>query len=443
MAAKVWYVAAGKKKAGPMTSGRLRKQVGLGKVPDGALAWREGMDEWEPVEAIDRFQVSDGSETELVDSPDDSRGSSEERATRKKKKTRSSKAKVAVLDAPAKKARRTVTKSRQRKVESDAAAALSFVPLYRIGWTDMWRAFGMGLEGGRVKLALAASLLPFVGAGLLVALAALAAQASVLLALPLLGLAGLAGYVLLTVAMGALSYYSRHQLQELERPTVKESLRYALDRAAAMSLPPFLLSIAWLVPVIALAILAVMVKIPFLGPLGTGLLFGVHVALSASVLFLIMGAGVAGVFGPVTAAFEETGAKSTMRLVLEFARRSMARTALWGLLPTAAMGPFTGALLALGVVVLAIPLAAVAAAVGPDTLMWIQGGGMGEPPHAMLTPMVLMIAAWVGLVFTALGAIVTSVQNALCSLLYLGGRQGNDAQISRDTYLARRAGGEA
>ena len=444
MSAKVWYVAAGKKKAGPMTSGRLAKQVSLGKVPEEALAWKEGMEDWEPIHTIDRFAGSD------EDAPTQVGPLDEAPKPKKKKRKPSSKSKVAVMEpldeavrAPKPAKKKTGKTPRPRTPTARGGDDLSFVPLYRLAWTDMFRAFGMGLEGQRLKLALPACLLPAAGVAVVLVMGLVAAKLHALLALPFALLAPIVGYVLTTVGVGAMSYYSRHQLQELERPGVKECLRYALQRASAMSLPPFVLALSPLVPLVALVILALLVKIPVVGPLGTGLLFGVHLALGISVTFLCIAAGLAGAFGPVVAAFEETGAKATMRVVLDFARRSLMRTVLWSMLPSLAMGPFAHVLLVLGVISISLPLAAVSATVGVDTVQWLASGAMGDSPHQMSLVMVLLIGVWVGLGLTAFGSVIVSVQNALCSLLYVGGRPGNDDMISRDTYLARRAGEEA
>ena len=44
---------------------------------------------------------------------------------------------------------------------------------------------------------------------------------------------------------------------------------------------------------------------------------------------------------------------------------------------------------------------------------------------------------WVGVFVSAVFSILVSVQNGILSLLYVGGREGNDERISRDTWLAR------
>lgn len=457
MGAKVWYVAAGKKKAGPMTSDRLRRQVSVGKLPDGALAWRDGMDSWEPVEAIDRLQPRDESADAVIEDSGSRAVAAPKRKS--KSKTGSGKTRTPSKGKTSRSGERTaIDKSGERKAASKAkapakrrkasartgdAALGSFEPLYRLGWTDMFKAFGYGLEFGRIKLALAGMMLPFAAVVVLVGVAWVAAKLHVLLALPVLLVAAIAAYALTMVAVGALSYHTKHQLLELERPTVKEALRHALSNAAPLCVPPFLLSVAWLVPVVALVVLALLVKIPYVGPLGTGLLFGLHLALGGLTVFLIVAGGVAMTFGPVAAAFEETGIKGTLRIVLDYARRSMGRTLVWGFLPSLVFSPFSGVVSLLAALATALPLAAVFASVGPDTVAWLQGGAVGDSPHAYSLQMTLLIGVWVGFMGVVVFAVLASVNNALVSLLYVGGREGNDSLISRDTYLARCAEGDA
>ena len=454
MSAKVWYVAAGKKKAGPMTSDRLRRQVRVGKLPDGALAWRDGMDTWEPVEAIDRLQPRDESADDVIEDSGSRAVAAPKRKSKSKSKSGSGKTRTRSKGATSRSGeRKAVGKSGERKVKAPAkrrktstsspAEAGAFTPLYRLGWTDMFKAFGYGLEFGRIKLALAGMLLPFAAVVVLLGVAWVAAKLHVLLALPVLLVAGVAACALTMVAVGALSYYTKHQLLELERPTVKEALHHALSNAAPLCVPPFLLSFAWLVPVVALVVLALLVKIPYVGPLGTGLLFGLHLALGGLTVFLLVAGGVAMTFGPVAAAFEESGIKETLRLVIDFARRSLGRTLVWGFLPSLVFCPFTSVVSLLAFMATALPLAAVYAAVGPDTVAWLQSGAVGDSPHAYSLQMTLLIGLWVGFMGVVVFALLASVNNALVSLLYVGGREGNDSLISRDTYLARSAEGDA
>lgn len=463
MGNKHWYVAAGKRKAGPMTSERLALQVRRGRVPKGALAWKEGMEEWEPLERMERFRAESSAdepapEAPSADEPAADASSADEPApkTVKRKKRRTSAVEKASPRGKRKTKRRSSSsveakpskKKRPSKARRPAVAApledearAPFSPLYRLERKDMWRAFGMGLEAGRLRLALAATGLPVAGAAAVAGLGLLAGKAHPLLAIPFFLVAPLVAYVLWAVGSGALSRYGRSQLEEGERPALGACLRYALRRRGAMSLPPLLLALGSFGLLLALGILAFVAKIPYAGPLATGALFGVHVVLGAGALFLLVAAALASVFGPVTAAFEETGAKDTARHVLDFARRSLARTLLWGFFPTFALGPFAGLLLALGALALALPLAAVVGACGPELVQWILAGAAGDPPLPMALPMAYLIVLWTGVLLVAILSVVASVHNALTTLLYVGGREGNDALISRDAFLERRNGG--
>ena len=51
------------------------------------------------------------------------------------------------------------------------------------------------------------------------------------------------------------------------------------------------------------------------------------------------------------------------------------------------------------------------AACGPETASWLASGGFGDSPYPMSLTMVILIALWVGFVFTALGSAVSGVDN--------------------------------
>ena len=54
---KVWFLANGDKKVGPLSAARIVERIATGKVPSHARAWREGMIEWKAVSEIEEFQV--------------------------------------------------------------------------------------------------------------------------------------------------------------------------------------------------------------------------------------------------------------------------------------------------------------------------------------------------------------------------------------------------
>lgn len=464
MNAKVWFLAAGKKKVGPISTNRVLKRVASGKVPSGALAWKEGMDEWLPIGDISELAVAWEEPTVLEAPPEDgsSRKKKKKKASNGRVKAKAEDAdsedaeedtneKVQLLDKPKKKESRakvkavngrvTKTKAKTKKASSgtNAALPLSFVPLHRIERKDIWRSFGMGLSRSRVTLTLAAFGGTALVGGLLSGLGALAMKAHVLLALPFSLAASLAVYVLGCLGLGALSYSSRCQLQDREAPTIKEALSFAWTNVAALTVTPFLLSVAWIVPLLALVLITLMVKIPYVGPVGTGALFGIHIALSAATLFLVLTAGIGSLYTPVIVGFEETGIKGTFSVLLDFVKRSTARIVFWGALPSAAQIPFSGFVIGIAAAILFPALVLVfGMAGGPKITHWLMSMGAGEPPVAGLSVGIVPLMIWVGLFVSAVFAVLASVQNSMLSLLYLGGRDGNDMLISRDAYLEQK-----
>lgn len=463
MNAKVWFLAAGKKKVGPISKGRVLERVATGKVPSGALAWREGMADWLPVTEISEFA---GALAESGEHLEDSHETASVEAPRKKSKSSGSNGTLAAKTATKAKtgtktgrssesnpSLKTKTKKTSRpKVESVASVesvdsahevrALSesgFQPLHRIERKDVWRSFGLGLSRSRVVLTLAVFGSTALVGGLIAGLGALATKLHLLLALPFLLLAGLAVYVLGCLGLGALSYSSRCQLEDRAAPSISEALSFARGKLGALALTPFLLSLAWVVPLVLLLVVSAMVKIPYLGPLGTGLLFGVHLALSGATLFLLLTAGIGSLYTPVIVAFEETGVKATFRVLLDFVQRSTARILLWGALPSMAQVPFSGLVIGVGAAILLPALMLVfLMAGGPQLGSWLARLGAGDPPVAGLSVGLVPLMIWVGLFLSAVAAVLASVQNSMLSLLYLGGRQGNDELISRDSYLEQK-----
>ena len=439
MNAKVWFLAAGKKKVGPISKGRVLQRVATGKVPQGALAWREGMEDWLPVTEISEFAGA-LAEADLEDSGLEAVA---EAPTRTKATPRKQSSPSEALAKPEGKTKAKTKKASRPKLEAAPAAeraessrAEGFRPLHRIERADVWRSFGLGLSRSRVTLTLAVFGSTALVGGLIAGLGALAMQAHVLLALPFVLLAGLSVYVLGCLGLGALSYSARCQLEERAAPTILEALSFARGKLAALTLTPFLLSVAWIVPLVALVLVTLLVKVPYLGPLGTGTLFGVHLTLSAATLFLLLTAAIGSLYTPVIVAFEETSVKDTFRVLLEFVKRSTARILLWGALPSLAQVPFTGLVLGVGAAVLLPALILVfGAAGGPQVGRWLASAGAGEPPVAGLSVGIVPLMIWIGLFASAVTSILASVQNSMLSLLYLGGREGNDQLISRDSYL--------
>lgn len=404
---KQWFVAAGNKKVGPLTRARVLERLSEGKVPARALVWREGMEEWLPV-----TQVPELSEA----------GSGEAPRARKRLAASGSGSGSGVGSG---------LRSRARRGGEGAA----FAAPHRFERADMWRAFALGLEGRRVLLAFGGGALALLATALVAGVTGIAGAIHPLLAIPVALLGGLLSSAAGSLVLGALAWHARQRL-EGHQPTVRAALAWALEHASAIAVPPLVLSVAWLVPLVGLAFLALLAKIPYLGPIGTGVAYGAHLALGAATLFLLLCACMGGAFAPVVAAFEGTGVKETLARLMEFVRASFVRVVLWALLPGATMIPFTAAVLVVAALILALPLVTTAAALGPETFSWVRLGAQGDPPYPGLVAGAVPLGLWLVALFGLVLALLGSVQTALVSLLYAGGRTGNDDLPTRDAVLA-------
>lgn len=411
---KQWFVAAGNKKVGPLTRARVLERLSEGKVPARALVWREGMDEWLPVTQV----------PELSEAPADEVPERRE-APRARKRLAGSGSGSGIGSGTG-----SGLRSRARRGEG-----LAFAAPHRFERADMWRAFALGLEGRRVLLAFGGGALALLATALVTGVTAIAGAIHPLLAIPVALLGGLLSSAAGSLVLGALAWHARQRL-EGNQPTVRAALAWALEHASAIAVPPLVLSVAWLVPLVGLAFLALLAKIPYLGPIGTGVVYGVHLALGAATLFLLLCACMGGAFAPVVAAFEGTGVKETLARLMEFVRASAVRVVLWALLPGATMIPFTAAVLVVAALILALPLVTTAAALGPETFSWVRLGAQGDPPYPGLVAGAIPLGLWLVALFGLVLALLGSVQTALVSLLYAGGRTGNDDLPTRDAVLA-------
>jgi hypothetical protein len=438
---KVWYLAAGQKKVGPLATSRVLERVAQGKVPTEARVWRDGMDDWLPIHQVAEFQVE---ATILRESAQGSQSDVEtaalpepepEAPAKPVKKARvGSGVGAAVAERPR---AAPASKARARAAERPAAE-VAFEPPHRIERRDLWRAFGFGLDRRRVTIVLGAVVMAGLAFALVSVVGVVAGKLHALLQLPFVLGASLASFAVTSIGLGALSRHSRRQLEEGAPPTLAEAFGYALRHAAALVVPPVVLSVAWLAPLVALVLLTLLIKIPYLGPIGTGALFGVHLALSALTLYLMVTAGIASAFAPIVVGFEGTGVVATLRALLDFARRSTARAFLWSILPGLAFVPFTGAVLLVTTLVLALPLGAVTAVVGADLFAWVKSGMVGDAPVSGLLIGAVPMVLWIGLAISAALAVLASVSNSLLAHLYVAGRPGNDARPTRDAWIAAR-----
>lgn len=523
-ASKVWFLANGDKKVGPLTAARIIERIATGKVPSHARAWREGMIEWKAVSEIEEFQVlptivpgaTDGidgatlraakptkslkaSRPEVrTDSRSDSKTEAIEAETPVEAKTdatvearssraeaaaeaKSSKAEAATeaksskaeakspraeakleleeaAEVPATTPKRTprsgikrveraegrsrVVAARTPAVTANVAVAEGpFDPPCRLERSDVWRAFGFGLSPSRIGIALSSLAGAIVVSGALLGVGALAAKLTVILSIPFALLAAIAAAVALAVGRGALAYDARRRLEERDPPTIREALGVALQDGLAHLLPPIVLGLLWLAPAIGLVVISFGLKIPFVGPVGTGLLFCVHLALGAATLYLLVVGASATAFGPVVAAFEGHGLVGTVRTLVAWPRQGLFRALISSALPGMAFGPFALVVLLLGAVGLALPLLSVGVHVGQDVVAWARSYADVEPvplPSGLGIGLV-PLTFWVALFVAAVLSVLVSVSNAITAAAYAVGRPGNDARVSRDTWLARRA----
>lgn len=433
--AKVWFLAAGQKKVGPMATGRVLERVAQGKVPPEARVWRDGMDEWLPLHAVSEFQVEktivpEAAPAKVRDGASSDEGSGERRARRAPREQSGERKPSSSGERKRARAPLAATKA------SAAAQDTPFTPAYRIERRDLWRAFGLGVDRRRATILLVSLLAAGLAGGLVSVVGQVAGLIHPLLALPFVLASAVTSFAIASLGLGALSFHSRRQLEEAPAPGLGEAFGHALRHVGALTVPPVALSIAWVVPVVGLGLLALLLKIPYLGPVGTGLAFGAHIALGALTLYLLLTAGVASVFAPVVVGFEGTGVAGTFKRLLEFSRRSTARVLLWSILPGAAFVPFSLLVLSFAALSVALPLGALTAVAGREVYAWIATGMTTDAPLPGLLVGALPMAAWIGLTIAAAVAVLGSVANSLVSHLYAAGRAGNDERPTRDAVLA-------
>lgn len=431
--AKVWFLASGTKKIGPLSESRVLERLAEGKVSPKVKAWKEGMPEWTPVGSIPEFSRTTrtlGIEEEAAPAP----------------------------------ARRSRSGSGSRLVARREAPA-AFVQPYRIERADLWRAFEMGFDLPRVKVALAA----FAGLLAVAVFTLAAAWVSVILG----AIAALAAvpvcFGVTAVAMGALSYQTRRAVETGTTPDASEALGFAKQHALALVVSPVLVSLLALAPPVALVIKSLVSRIPTIGPPAAGLTFGVDLALSSLTLFLAVAASLAWHFVPSIVACEEQGALGTVRALLGIVRSRIARIILWPGKASSALSALALALVLLAAVVTVVPAALNSSALGVNVDAFTKRAAPSferfdtseDSPHALAPrslaprPNVLStltsafepgvglvgVAIWTAVLFAIVAAVLVSTANALVGLLYLACRPGNDDLITRDDWLAQRQGG--
>ncbi len=496
--AKQWYLKAGSKQVGPMTATRVRERLAQGKIPGRARAWREGMDEWDYIKDIpelsDRVEAgdvgADGSDSSS-EAPARANGAKSKTVALPKKRPSRDGHRTAPQKSPAAKKQNAVVRAPVKgkgsldKANAKARPApkksggimgflfpdelpLTFEQPYRMERKDMTGAFGLAMSVPRVKLL---TLTMFVACCL-----ALAPLAATFVHIILGGLVGLVcaplSYVFIQIAMGALSYQTRRQIETGETPSPTEALGFAKRHGLALAITPVLVGFLTGVPIVILGVLSALDLIPVVGPIFNGLIFGVHIALSAAALFLLVASSLIWVFGPVIVAFEESGVIATIKILFDLVRRSFVRLILWSLWPQFVYLFFAIAVLSVGATVIGVPLgihttlggasaalggAAIAPSPSFDDVDWENmdledmesfndsGSDAGFASSAGATAIgggmiaaAIPTALWTALAVAAVIALLASAQNAITCLLYLGGRRGNDDLPTRDAWIAAR-----
>lgn len=489
---KVWFLASGTKKVGPMTKARLRERLADSKAPARLRAWREGMEAWLPVAEIPELDGSSGKVAALAsgESLFPATASSEAKTneapateTTATEATIADEAKPARLGRPSRLGRslgssKASTPAAARPVFSPSSP---FAPRYRIDRPELWKAFSMGFELPRLQLA---GLLLASGIALQLAVLAGAWLTPILGAILALGAVPV-GLVLGAVGLGALAYQTRRRVETGTTPGPFEALAFAKDHALALTLAPFVLSLVSLAPPILLVIKSLVGKIPGIGEPAAGLTFGIDLALSAATLFFGLAAALGWSLSPSIVAFEETGILGTVKALLGVVRSSFPRFVFWSIGPRLATGALAVTLLLGAVLVAAPPLALNFRVLGPVLALGKMiphgfpsapaapshdpfaapsheptkaGGAKASPaPVEPATPPaaapaeaaldvsvgLVGVVLWVFVLLGVVASVLASTQSALNGLLYLACRPGNDELVTRDQWLAQQQAAKA
>ncbi len=442
MSAKVWYLAVGQKKVGPVSEEEVKSRIASGKLPDKAVAWKDGMAGWSNIKEVPEFAAAFAA----LDAPAEPEPAPEPAP-----------APVAAAPAPAPKkktGRKPRPEPQPEAAEADAEGGekkggglrefffpssvnLGFKQPFRIGWKDVFRAFGTGMAVNRLKTVL---IVGGIAAALLLVLGGISFVSMnyihMIVALPFVFLLFVGLVVLGSVAMGALSFQTREQLVNGRCPGPKEALGEARKHIMALVLTPLAIFGLMLVAVIVLAILNVLGLIPFVGPLITGLIFIVHIAVGGLIFFLALTQQFSVFMGPVIVGFEGSGVKDTIKILFDYVRRSTVRFVLYGFLPNLVYSIFTSLVVGVAAGMLAAPVGMGTQFQTFHVRLWYDSVGISTLSYGVYLSMF-----WVAVFgFIVLG-LLASVANAIVSFLYLAGRKGNDECIDYNTYLARREDG--
>jgi hypothetical protein len=461
-AAKVWFLAAGTKKIGPMSRERVLERIASGKVPARTKAWREGLAEWMPLRDLAEFRDATPSEPSVAAATAPSSG--------------------AVSSSSSDRTLALVPRAATRPIRAPRNAAArvelpgAYVARHRIERSDLWAGIALGFEPARVKLVLGIVLVSLGASG-----AAAGAFLEIHWALGVLvGLAALPVVLLANVlGAGALSYQTRRKIETGATPGAGEALAFARRHTLALLLTPIALSLLALGPPVLLALKSTVTWIPTVGPMFTGLTFGIDIALTALAFFLGATACAGWSLTPLVVAFESSSIGATIRSLLGLVRRAPWRLIRWSAAPVLALEGLALALIVAAALLVAAPAALNSSTVlplvkplldarrGPSVLLEEERPRPTETeadeeapapparPAPRLRRLAVPVAAslpeltvgstavlgWTAVLAAVVLSILVSAANGIAGYLYLGCREGNDELVSRDVALARRAEG--
>jgi hypothetical protein len=450
---KIWYLGSSKKTLGPMDSGRIRRYIAAGKTSNKTRIRKEGEEQWKPLSEAFHFRESlrhtklSEEEVELDSAiSDEAEGSPIDRNAEtmvnregiQVEQSYGSPIDHMTEEAEQPEQPKQIKKRKKRKKRSGVGPKKSggffasllagtppttYIQPYRIEKRDLWQSFSLSLDYDRCRIAyiglLVSGLLGAIAGG--VALGAMSVQ-------PLLGSIfglGAAGILLsaLNMSLGALAYHARCRLGGEESPTVKEALSFALEHVMTLAALPFGMTLLPIVPIVFLALGGLVLWVPYIGPVVTGLLFVIHIILAIITFLCVLAGSLSWVLCPVIVGFEGTGVKDTMKVLFSFVRSSLVRFFFKGFWPGLAMLGFTIAVYAIGSAMLS-PTAIVA-------LVGMTKMGAGNA----LTVGSFFAGIWLFLFAMILVSVIVSAQNELLCRLYIAVRPDNEDLISRDNYL--------
>lgn len=384
-----WYLGSKKKPVGPMTATKVRKYIEKGKTSSKTRIRKGDDGDWvllyeEPYfqdalqsASSDGVPEDDGEDVQPFAS--DVVDAIEEDAPPPK--------------APPKKASKAPKKKAKASADGEKKGLASFFdgedsepsydPGYRFEKRDVWRAFSAGMTKTRVLFAFMILMVLAVIGAVFAGLAGIGMMIHSVVAFIALGLGFAVMISVGNMGLGALSYHTRMALDG-ENIGVKDCFRFAFQNYAPLTMVPFVSTLLPMVPLILLVILAYIARIPYVGPVGTGLVFVIHILLGGlTVLFMTM-AAVSWIFTPVLVAFGQTTVKGTLKALLNFLKTAAARFLFRSFWPSLGLSGFAFLVMFIGGYVVMVPVILTVSAQGGDgmktlmSLMPKMGGSRGS-----------------------------------------------------------------